>query len=320
MRAWSGFYADQDGPRWMVSEPAPESLDRARIGIVNMNESLELVHVRTCEEAGFAIGTSRIGLIAIRFPETVAYNLQDEHSYDFDDALRAVSARLAVLNSYAACLASAHYTVENLATGTIAVTAENLLHLTIDDAGHVHSVSGPHSGRLNLPGTSTYATSLRVGVVGRDVLDRAADLLFDVLACGVAGAVEVVSLLNDAQVAHERHNFALSTVCAWSICERLQIEEYIQHIGPAATHAAARKKVKALKAWEVTKKLAAINRLDATLESDLNRARQARNEWLHEGTAPTWTQSADSLSAASSMIRLVLGIGIETTQRTGVHM
>lgn len=143
-----------------------------------------------------------------------------------------------------------------------------------------------------LPKTVTLADRLRVGIMPATTFNLSLEWLQTVVA---NEALIEFDLLNQAQTALSTHDYALTVVAGWTICE-LRIRSLMSQLSSTMPSSAS-KVIKALKQHGLLSQ-AQVERLDDV--------RRCRNKWLHGGDEPTEAFASNAVIIAAELLRVVI--------------
>jgi hypothetical protein len=145
-----------------------------------------------------------------------------------------------------------------------------------------------------LPDTVTIADNLRAGVMPATTFNLSLEWLQTVVA---KNALIEFDLLNQAQVALSTHDYALTVVAGWTICE-LRMHSLMPQLPramPPKTNAA-----------RIIKELRRHGLLSRTQAKRLDKVRVCRNGWLHSGNEPAEEDASETMLIAAELLREVV--------------
>ncbi|KJK48914.1 hypothetical protein UK23_15410 [Lentzea aerocolonigenes] len=311
----SGFYLRQTRDLWLCGEP--EGWAEIMTGKGPWSHEVFTETVWSHEiDAGISISGQRQGTFEFDFagyPSALTdWDEGDSPSaFDFDELLRATRVRVNVMNAFALALHSAFVSVERHGAEPFSLTHTDLYHRHPSGNG----IGG--NAILGLPNTPEDKWRAG-GAVSAAVMDKAADLLNQVLQHEAPGTLDLIVLVNQALVAHTKHDFAGSIIAFWTVCEALQNQlwksYYEQQIAAAGGTVSKKRREKLngrdFTASIVSEILGLAGVLPAPLHASLDENRILRNKWLHGGKIPTYIDSGKCGETVKEMLRLTLGIDL----------
>jgi hypothetical protein len=143
-----------------------------------------------------------------------------------------------------------------------------------------------------LPNTVTSADRLRAGVMSATTFNLSLEWLQAVV---VNDALIEFDLLNQAQVALSTHDYALTVVAGWTICE-LRIHSLMSQVFGKIPQNAS----------EVIKVLHRHGLLSQAQVERLDDVRKCRNRWLHSGNEPAEAFAGNAIIIAAELLRTVV--------------
>jgi hypothetical protein len=143
-----------------------------------------------------------------------------------------------------------------------------------------------------LPEVVTLADRQRVGVMPTTTFSLSLEWLQAVVE---NNALIEFDLLNQAQVALSTHDYALTVVAGWTICE-LRINRLTSQLSVKSTS----------KASEKVKVLHQHGLLSQAQVDLLDDVRKCRNGWLHSGNEPPEAVAANAVIIAAELLREVV--------------
>lgn len=278
---------------------------------------------------GFSAQILRSGLVSIGLPEQPDLEMTELIARNpdtaFDDALEAKAGHIQYLNALSSCLYSGLLAVSELDINPVLISAENALTIRFEQAGQFFGAGGPGAGDVD----EMFRNPMRAGVVDLEALELGFSLFGDLLNKDTSDAISLVALLNEAICAYKVHNFPLAVVAAWSICERLQSLAWAEYCGEAERNDRIRlnkdrrknlSKGRDFTAAVVATVLQMAGVLDVNLGEKLQKARSARNNWLHAGARPNRERAWECIEAAVAMCDKVINFSLDVGSSISVSM
>ena len=288
--------------RWLVAEP--EGWYRREF--LTEEEMFEPIWSLTTG-SGLTVAATVGQLVIIDFESWPAARGADDSATStttfLETSIAAMRARVQIANALALAIHSATVTVQNLSTGGFRITHEQLLHF--HSSGNGISNSSQFS---RLPGRGVLMPRHRSGVIASEVLQRACEILDEVVTHEDERTLDLVELLNTSLVACRGHDFDLATVAAWSICEAVlgtALNRYTREHARAhdlLVNRARRDQWDALNAATTTEILSLAGVLSSDLDQRLRSTRVARNKWIHAGTPVSYRVATDAVQLAADML------------------
>ncbi|CAL9311985.1 hypothetical protein SUDANB135_04868 [Streptomyces sp. SudanB135_2055] len=261
---------------------------------------------------GVKLSTSRGNVVTFDFAEYPdALMGATEGPNHFSELISATQARVKVINAFSLCLHSARMEKENFSTDTFTIDHQDLFHLTGDDAW-----SGMGGQGLKRLPTMTDRGYLRDrymhGAVPADSITLACETLDAVIASEYEKMLDLTSLLNGSITSFTNHEFSSSLITAWTVCETLLQHHWLTYLSHREGNPIASSRKQKLTGRDFTAsvvsealELAGIISLD-TLTA-LDKARKARNAWMHSIKSPNHQDAREAIGLASQMLSEVLG-------------
>jgi hypothetical protein len=215
----------------------------------------------------------------------------------------ALIARLRLVNSLLTLLHAASMAKSNESPRVVRAHERDLYRFDYPDEGGEGYWYHPLGGVL--PEVVTAADRHRSGLISTSTVDLALDWLDTVVS---ADALVLFDLLNQTQAALVTHDYALSVIAGWTVCE-LQARALARTEGLRLSSSAS--------ADTVCSQLEAQSLLPAGLAPRLTTLRQRRNKWLHEGVEPDETTALEAVKLATVMLRSVIP-GLTTRAMRGL--
>ncbi len=200
----------------------------------------------------------------------------------------ALIVRLRLVNSLLTLLHAAAMAESNESPRVVRVHERDLYRFDYPDEGGGYWYQ-PLGGAL--PEVVTAVDCHRSGVISTSTVDLALDWLDMVVS---AGALVLFDLLNQTQAALVTHDYALSVIAGWTVCE-LQARARARTAGLGLSSRS--------NADTVCSQLEARSLLPAGMARRLTTLRQRRNKWLHEGIEPDETTALEAVGLATVMLR-----------------
>ncbi|QGV79773.1 hypothetical protein [Streptomyces ficellus] len=228
----------------------------------------------------------------------------------FGSLMRATQARVKLINAFSLCLHSSRSMNENLGTDTFQIRHRDLVHPGAE--------SSEGMGGLGLQGFPPMVNGgylrerHRHGVVPEISLSRAFETLDFVVQHESDKALDLVTLLNDAATLYGNHQFHSSLITAWTLCETI-----LQHKWSSYIEAQAHSEVKSVRRQKLTGRdftasvVSEVLELAGAINKDtltaLDKARKARNAWMHSIKSPVYGDASDCLVLAAAMLSENIG-------------
>jgi hypothetical protein len=258
----------------------------------------------------FIARVHRNGVMSILYEHDIdavgalATSLSDK---DIDHLLSQRARAARSLNALSLCIHSAVMSQAGFDPGTTLVSAQNLLLLKYVDPDKLISATGSSA----LASAELVQDPVRDRVIPEVALQLALST-FDSVASAGATAVDLVALLNESLCAYKQYNLAVSVVMAWSVCERLlkAPRPNPDALPPAETELGgetARRHIPQ-SASKIIGQLHASGVLDVELYGELERARVARNDWVHGEESPSRSKARTCILAALAVFQLIHGL------------
>ncbi|NEV90131.1 hypothetical protein GUR47_26255 [Streptomyces tendae] len=293
------------GDFWLIQEPPPEV---QAIPFANFFEETAAwtlgcgIHISVCQ--GNAVIFDFAG-----YPEALTQTTDGPNQ--FPKLIAATQSRVKVINAFSLCLHAARVELENFATDTFRLDHQDLFHLTGDDA-----LSGMGGQGLRKLPTMTNGGYLRDyykhGAVPKESIDLASSILDSIVSDGYEKSLDLTSLLNDSVTSFINHEFSSSLITAWTLCETVLQHHWLIYMTSrdgTSLNSSRRQKLtgRDFTASVVSEVLELAGVIDAETLSALDKARKARNAWMHSIKSPNYEDARDAIDLASRMLSGVLG-------------
>ncbi len=268
---------------------------------------------RTSLTAGIDISAQRGGLVVFDFSGWQRGVVAND---GFDEQVRAQSQRVRVANPHLLCLHSSYLKADpSLAVDTYRIAPRDLLGP--GGGGHGAAVSKVFTGLNPLEFMAPF-------VVPEAVLIDSFEALNAILLHDFDFALDLVALLHYALVAYQEHDYPLTTVLAWTVCEALLNARWKSYLDERRqrkedgqpTIAINHDRLKFLTSSEITasimsEMLELAGELSLDLYNAIKPARSARNKWLHDLKEPSGKGAAQALQAAQFFIDDFFGFDLQ---------
>jgi hypothetical protein len=205
----------------------------------------------------------------------------------------ALIARLRLANSLLTLLHAASMAKSNESPRVARVHDRDLYRFDYPDESDEGYWYHPLGGVL--PEVVTAAEHHRSGVIPTSTVDLALDWLDKVVS---EDALVPFDLLNQTQAALVTHDYGLSVVAGWTVCE---------------LRARARARTNGLRRLSTDRSIAKVcseleerDLLPKELAPGLATLRQRRNDWLHTGVEPDEATALEAVGLATAMLRSVI--------------
>jgi hypothetical protein len=322
MSGVSGFIAQPLQKRWLVSAP-PASVTPATW----REEMWKVVHQH--DFPGVAkISACRSGVIKFDFnngePAALVSRNTPVHDY-FENAISATAARLKLMNAFAVCMHSAHLTEHEDAYFNIHLGPNDLIHF--DERGNEGG-----SRILELPRLDRIETIPNFildhpdpDILPTRVLEVACLSFASVLQKRNSGAIDLCALLNQAANARANHDFSLSLVLSWTVCESLLGNKWESYYTRQANLTGITLNRNKRKTYDrqyavatVIEILGLSNELPLQLYERLSSVRSNRNSWLHQTRQIDRADAEAALDVTKDLLDEVLGISLSLGYPTNI--
>jgi hypothetical protein len=306
--------------RWLVAEP-DNVLGRA---IMGFDEFKTPVGQWTLD-SGLKLEVTAGAFISFDFSDMPAALVERDDMSDqqFQELITAMRTRVQIVNAFALCLHSATAEVENLATDGFRVTHNDLVHFEDLEKGF----GGPGVAHIPvIPGLGHPLSMYRSGVCSAEVVAAACDQLDLVLRHSNPSALELVVLLNHALTACQGHDFDLSVVTAWTVCEWLLDLRWREFATERAGEVDLTVNADRRQFWQsrdfsasvIAEILTLAGSIPATLHRQMTDVRRKRNRWIHGGESPTYRDAGQAVELARDFLSLVIGLDLRVAPVVGV--
>lgn len=258
---------------------------------------------------GVSVSTRRGGVVVFDFSgyPSALMTVNDGPEY-FSALIAATQTRVKLINAFSLCLHSSRLINENLGTDGFQIDHQDLFHLSGDDVA-----AGMGGNGLSKLPTAVRGGFLRDfyrhGVLPKISLDLACET-FDFLATHEKDkALDLAALLNSSLTAFGNHDFPSSLITAWTVCETLLQGHWMSYMTEKGANSSRRQKLagRDFTASVVSEILELAQVIDSDTLGSLDRARKARNAWMHNIKAPDFQEARDGIEIAASMLSQTLG-------------
>ncbi|MCH7583462.1 MAG: hypothetical protein IIC72_12635 [Acidobacteria bacterium] len=263
--------------------------------------------------AGIDITALRAGLMVFNFSNWPSGVVTDD---SFDERVRAQSQRVKVANAHLLCVHSTYLTTESLSVQTQRIAPRDLL--SQGGGGHGGAATRIFTGLNPL---EVIGASL---VVPEVVLTDSLNKLDAILTHDLEFALDLVVLLHQAHVAYQEHDYSLTTVLAWTVCEALLNTKWNGYLDEQKQREQDGNSITAINSSRrsfltsgnitaniMSEVLELSGKLPLDLYIKLQSPRKARNKWLHDLHAPSGKSAADALEAARLFINDFFGFDLQ---------
>ncbi|MEX2557344.1 MAG: hypothetical protein WEB06_17155 [Actinomycetota bacterium] len=262
---------------------------------------------------GVSVSIHRHGLIVYDFTEVSPH---DKELTTPAEEARLEAERLKFMNGHALCIHSALLRIERRGHQLNRVRRDDVIRF--DNGGG----SGLARATLDLSpqDTEDFAWYDRPWILGTPVIEEATAVLNTALTCDESRTLDLLSLLSEAMEARQEANHALALVAGWTVCEFLLGREWKNYIAERRILPGAEWRIevnserkRGLTGRDFTAKvlgevLSLEGRIPFDLYQQLEKARAARNKWLHEMKWPAPSASWEATFGAQLFLNHSLGL------------
>lgn len=304
------------GDFWLIEEPSVETQTIPFDSFFLQTGSWPL-------GCGVSISTRKGGVIVFDFsgyPDALM-RVSDGPEY-FSDAIQATQTRVKVINAFSLCLHTARLENENFSIDTFRIDHQDLFHLTGEDVSS--GMGGNGLRKLPTPLVGGYLRDYyKHGIIPKTSLDLACEVLESIISCEYDKSLDLASLLNDAATSFSNHEFASSLITAWTVCETLLQHHWTSYMksrhGSTINSSRKQKLIgRDFTASVVSEVLELAEIIDPETLNALDKARKARNAWMHSIKSPSYEDARDAIGLAARMLGGVLGRNVRVELPLGV--
>jgi hypothetical protein len=295
--------------------------------------SLDHELLRVTLNCGVVAGVQRQGLFVFDFTNWRPGRAigDDSTNPPFDEIARVQLNRVEVVNAHLACLYSAISTLQNFCLEKMSAAPEDLIYKnSIDDSGMSFGnpivmalALAPYPGTYpgGIPRSFDWRLNFRMLTIQRKTIETSFEHLDQIIAHPSGLALSLSALLTQAAVLYESHNYSLSLVISWTLCERLLFARWAEVLqdnrrrefnGQLPNFITGKRMEKLtgrdFTASVVSETLSLLDRLPFELYENLERVRKARNSWVHGLESITRDEAARAFDTSQRMLAEVLKV------------
>ncbi|MFE9641831.1 hypothetical protein ACFYOC_22685 [Nocardiopsis alba] len=296
-----GFMLLKNSRRWLAKEPEGWSWGDPRT--LNLDMIWQEVH-RFEMPSGMDISFHGGGIIVFHFQPNSKTMPNNE---ELDEQLRALSERVKYMNAFCFCLHASCLEKEELGLETTSPTKRDIFIYRGSPtllSGEAIETLPTNDRKLdkNRPFTGP-------GYIGKEALDEAGRRLAGLAHSVEAKLLDQAALINQAIHNYQNHNFSSAVTLAWTVCEFIQDQKWVEHLAKSRHRIAGetlsnskRDRASDINSSKVTGILNAIGIIPDDLKNEIDQVRSNRNNWLHSMKEPGRVDAERAIKTSAKLL------------------
>ncbi|MFJ5739086.1 hypothetical protein [Streptomyces microflavus] len=233
----------------------------------------------------------------------------------FPSLIEATDVRVKLINAFSLCLHSSRVIGENFGSPPFKIDHQDLFHLSGDDVREGVGGNGLQKLPAMVAGGGYLRDFHRHGVIPESSFDLTCETLDFLVTHNYEKALDLASLLNESLTSYANHEFASSLITSWAICETLLQHRWNVYVNREGVTSARRKRLtgRDYTASIMSEVLELGGAITPETLISLDKARKARNSWMHSISQPDFKSAGECITLATSMLGETLGREIGTS-------